>query len=383
MKKIKKFRKLTQKQKKKARIAVGITILSLILGIPTVLITVENHRSVNENEILNNREADASRLYDLSQGYLEGYTNYQEESTEEVEVETESVSVEQAETTANKMVSPSLGVLLMQVIQGPTTAITEEKERNQIKNQLAASVVEEEDEPVQVTVLNESNLPPLSTVEQNDDVYRILCIGNSVTAHPYVALGAMSQGYWLQDWGMAASAREKDYAHVLGTKLEPSKGETKVEALDFQSWEFAEGLGTPRSTYLSKLAQPLSKKPDLVVLQIGEDCTAYQSLKSDLSSLIDTIRQSVPEAKIVMTGTIILMDPARNAAVDAIKQQVCAEKKVFYADMSGYNETMWVGEGTQIRNEKGEITTISLEQRTHPGDIGMEWIADQILKTIN
>ena len=43
---------------------------------------------------------------------------------------------------------------------------------------------------------------------------RVLFLGNSITRHPPLA----SIG-WNNDWGMAASAREKDYAHVLASAL--------------------------------------------------------------------------------------------------------------------------------------------------------------------
>jgi len=44
--------------------------------------------------------------------------------------------------------------------------------------------------------------------------FRIFILGNSITT----VTG------WVHEWGMAASAREKDYAHIIITNMEASLG---------------------------------------------------------------------------------------------------------------------------------------------------------------
>ncbi len=227
----------------------------------------------------------------------------------------------------------------------------------------------------------------IETREYDGETFRVVCIGNSVTQHPYMSQFEHPDGYWLQDWGMAASAREKDYAHLLEAKMGEIYGETSLEVYNYMQWEVAEQAGIPRSAYLTYL-DPLfegEKGPDtdLVIIQLGESCTMYNSLLQDYADLIDYVRTHAPNAVIGVTGTVIIMDEARNAAVDTIKQMVCQDRGVPYISMSGYNESMWVGEGTVIYNEQGEATVISLIQRTHPGDIGMQYIADQIFQILS
>ena len=221
--------------------------------------------------------------------------------------------------------------------------------------------------------------------ETEENGFRIVCIGDSVTAHPYMAPNENPAGYWLQEWGMAASAEEKDYAHVLASMFEKTEDNVSLDVINFNSWELAEASMVPRASYLSML-DPLfgsdKEEADLIVLQLGENCTAYQSLAADFGALIDYLRAKAPNAEILATGTVIIMDPPRNGAVDSIKQQVCSQKGVIYVDMSGYNESMWVGEGTQIVNPQGQVTVISVSQRTHPGDYGMQWIAEQIYNAL-
>ncbi len=48
----------------------------------------------------------------------------------------------------------------------------------------------------------------------NDDEIHILCVGNSILRH-----GNADNIGWHGDWGMAASAEDKDYYHLLQKKV--------------------------------------------------------------------------------------------------------------------------------------------------------------------
>ena len=50
--------------------------------------------------------------------------------------------------------------------------------------------------------------------------FRVLVYGNSIALHgPYPEIG------WTNDWGMAASARDRDFAHLVVAGLESQLGE--------------------------------------------------------------------------------------------------------------------------------------------------------------
>ncbi len=61
---------------------------------------------------------------------------------------------------------------------------------------------------------------------------RILVVGNSITRHgPSESIG------WNGDWGMAASAPEKDYVHRLYTKLTEGGQDVYMRIRQASYWE--------------------------------------------------------------------------------------------------------------------------------------------------
>ena len=89
---------------------------------------------------------------------------------------------------------------------------------------------------------------------QDLDFSRILIIGNSITKH-----GPAPEIGWLGNWGMAASAREKDYFHRLKSKFEsiPEHDSiilTRTVAFEASFWDFDFSRLDSLKPFLSDLA---------------------------------------------------------------------------------------------------------------------------------
>src|SRR5260221_14405227 len=95
------------------------------------------------------------------------------------------------------------------------------------------------------------------------DAGRVLFLGNSITRHgPAPKIG------WTSDWGMAASALEKDYVHVTASMLGKILG--KPPEIRFGNIaDFERNLAT--FDLEGKLKEDLAFKPTLVIVAIGEN----------------------------------------------------------------------------------------------------------------
>ena len=62
---------------------------------------------------------------------------------------------------------------------------------------------------------------------------KVLYLGHSMTRH-----GPSQKIGWTNDWGMAASAREKDYAHLVARGIEAKTGrKTEIRLRNIASFE--------------------------------------------------------------------------------------------------------------------------------------------------
>jgi len=94
-------------------------------------------------------------------------------------------------------------------------------------------------------------------------VGKVLFLGNSITLH-----GPAPQIGWTGNWGMAASARGKDFVHRLLDRIASAAGgEPRVMARNIA--DFVRGLSA--FNIREHLKDELAFKPDVIILAIGEN----------------------------------------------------------------------------------------------------------------
>lgn len=191
----------------------------------------------------------------------------------------------------------------------------------------------------------------------------ILAVGDSITRHgPSEKLG------WSGDWGMAASAREKDWAHLLQAKVAAHQGGTAPTLL-----LDAAGGGRIRDK-LARREAVAAQKADLIVVQLGENENNPEliaSFEQDYESLVGVLRGANPQARIICLG-VWGNDPTK----DAMIRRVCAKHGAWFASIAAAcaDPANWA---------KADKRWTHAGVNWHPGDRGMEAYAATVWRVLS
>ena len=192
---------------------------------------------------------------------------------------------------------------------------------------------------------------------------RILFLGNSITLH-----GSLPKIGWTNVWGMAASAKEKDYVHLVTRGIEREAGrkaDLRVRNLadferNFRTWSPAENLKAEVAFVPDYLIVALGENvPDL---SSSDDRLAYRkAFKGLLGAFLDGRRR---RPNIIVRG-VFWPNPTK----DHEMAHVASDYAVPFvrADLSGDRSMTAAGLFTH-----GGVAN-------HPGDRGMAVIAERIL----
>lgn len=205
-----------------------------------------------------------------------------------------------------------------------------------------------------------------SRVEYTEEAFNYLAIGNSITLHEKC-------DYWWNEIGMAASIPEKDYFHLVSEYLLQTYNEANTYAFNFAIWEIQ---SADRTQTISALEKYVSSKLDLITIQLSENVTNLDTFVSDTKEMIAFLQEKCPSAK------IILVDDFWSNEKSNLKHQIAAESGVSFASlenirgkaeyMCGLNAIVYGDDNTSHTVEHGGVAA-------HPGDRGMQAIADSII----
>lgn len=198
---------------------------------------------------------------------------------------------------------------------------------------------------------------------------KVLILGNSITRHgPKADIG------WTGNWGMAASAEEKDFVHLIEKGLTEKAGaDTKPKVLAVNIAEFERNYAT--YDVAAKLKEPAAFGADLIILAIGENVPALTTddakaqFKSSVVKLLAALKGNRSPRIIVRSSFWA------NPAKDEVLKQVAQETGGVFVDISalGKDESNYARSERPFKNEG---------VARHPGDKGMQAIADAILSAV-
>lgn len=198
-------------------------------------------------------------------------------------------------------------------------------------------------------------------------VGKVLFLGNSITLHgPAPKIG------WIGNWGMAASAEDKDYVHLLTSQIANaagSKPEVKVKNIaDFErrltDYKLAD-----------ELKDELAFEADIVIIALGENAASPKT--DEAKAQFETAFQNLfAELKQHGQPTILVRSQFwQDAEKDRLMKKTCEAAGGTFLDISklGFDETNYARSERKI--EHAGVAG-------HPGDKGMQALSDALWKAI-
>ena len=192
---------------------------------------------------------------------------------------------------------------------------------------------------------------------------RVLFLGNSITLH-----GVCAEIGWHNEWGMAASAEEKDYVHLLEKAILAKDPDAAFCICQVSSWERQYQTG---SALLADYEAARQFGADVIVLRFIENCPAAgfdpDAFQKELDTLVRYFNREEKARVIVTTG--FWHHPGDGT--------LCA-----YAEKHG-----WPCVALGDLGEDDAMKAVGLFAHNgvanHPGDLGMQRIAERILTALS
>ena len=182
---------------------------------------------------------------------------------------------------------------------------------------------------------------------------KMLVVGDALTAcAPDASLG------WPNDWGMAATARENDFAHRLHAALRKASPDLEV--------------ATDSIMYQDEMTGWVHLVPcsaDLVVIQLGENYKGGISLDEygeAYGQMIDELREGSPK-------TVVCLGPWENVQLEEVIAKAAGAHGAKFVSLRAIHAAP-----ENRAAPEGKFPKIG----GMPGDRGMEKIAEGVLKSL-
>ena len=198
---------------------------------------------------------------------------------------------------------------------------------------------------------------------------KVLFVGNSITKH-----GPKPDIDWHGNWGMAATAEAKDYVHLVADGLTKAQGAApEISVVNIA--QFEREHAKPGFDLEKAVADAAAFGASHVIIAIGENVPALNTaeakaaFKAQFQKLLAKLNG--PQKPVIVVRSCFW----ENAAKDQILEDVCREAGGRFVNISKLGKD----ESNYARSEKPYKHA---GVGNHPGDKGMQAIADALLKAL-
>jgi len=192
---------------------------------------------------------------------------------------------------------------------------------------------------------------------------RIMFVGNSITLHsPAPQIG------WYGNWGMAASSKEKDYVHLCIKHVKEKFPQASFCIVQAADWE--RGYKEIDITDIFSEAQRFN--PDVIITRLSENIDADYMEADSFSDAMDKLHKYLSgenkNTKLIVTSNVFANE-YKDSLLKAYSQSFGAGY-VYIDDYRKDKENM----ALEFQHEG---------VRLHPGDKGMQFIAERIIDALD
>lgn len=184
-----------------------------------------------------------------------------------------------------------------------------------------------------------------------------------------------------ESFGMAATSGENDFSYHLIESIKEYNPNVNVIKLYSSPFEHADTLESAQ-TFLTDNTAYWNDSLDLVVIEMGDnvDTEAKRTVfAQSFPMLLTKIRTQCSKARIICTGIWFNNSTVHNIMVTNANKYGCE-----FVDITPIRNSETEGElGATVYFKDGTTTTVTEGRVTHPGNLGMERIAEAIFNKLD
>ncbi|WP_139008628.1 SGNH/GDSL hydrolase family protein [Lactococcus lactis] len=185
--------------------------------------------------------------------------------------------------------------------------------------------------------------------------------------------------------GMAASDQNHDWYHLVSDYILTKNHNAVIKPrFNASAWESATTSADRQAYFDNTLAPLIDADTDLVIIQLVDNVNTDAKLATfgeDAKTLITNIRTKAPHARVLWVAGWFVDDNKINLIKNA-----CLDRGALFVDITAYkNDAQYKGTmgATRTGVDGTSWTVTNPGEALHPGDLGMQKIAEAVEETLN
>ncbi|MDT2990033.1 hypothetical protein [Enterococcus casseliflavus] len=192
-------------------------------------------------------------------------------------------------------------------------------------------------------------------------------------------VNGINQGsHGTKNFGMCASDSKHDFNYLVQQAILEKNTDATFTQTQISGIEMATNQAE-YETYRDSIADSYTSDTDLIILQIGDNTTQYiETFENTFPQFLAWLKGKCPIADIVVVGTWF-----SKAVGYPVVKQCASDAGLKFVDISALNTTENQStSGAIITYDDGTTVTASESWVRHPGNVGMQKIADKIIESV-